>query len=236
MKKIFYLLLSLTIVSCARFGKDDAEIVEPLPSYIKELFVGNKDCIPQPSFGLRVEQKFYSTANTTYDNYTDQSFQNFDVNNGIFYIQKEGFYNLFPNFIKQNETVVANGGNYTVKDISPRLQIQSHLPKSYLNNLKTGSYVLNNDSYLTHILGFEISINIVCSLNENPNYSYCAAYNVDLKKPYQFNIDCIDRSDLANVKISGKFEGTFTPNMSENPNVNMAESKFIKGNFSYIFR
>ena len=236
MKKLLYLPLLILIVNCSRFGQDPAEIVEPLPSYMKEVFAENKDCIPQPSFYLNVGEKTYYDPINSYDNYTDQSFVNFDGNHSIFYINDDGFYDLFPNFPAKNSSVIVNNENYSINEIYPRLQVTSNLPKSYLNNLKIGSYVLNNDDYTKHTLGFKVELAVNCSLNENPNYSYCAFYKIDLKKPHQLKIDCIDKSDPANVKVSGTFEGTFISNLSEDPNVNMAESKFIKGNFSYIFR
>ncbi len=236
MKKLLYLPLLILIVNCSRFGQDPAEIVEPLPSYMKEVFAENKDCIPQPSFYLNVGEKTYYDPINSYDNYTDQSFVNFDGNHSIFYINDDGFYDLFPNFPAKNSSVIVNDENYSINEIFPRLQVTSNLPKSYVNNLKIGSYVLNNDDDIKNTLGFKVTLGVNCSLNENPNYSFCASYNVDLSKPYQFKINCIDKSDPSNVKISGQFEGTFAPNFYGDNNTNLAESKFIKGNFSYIFR
>lgn len=236
MKKLFYLPLLILIINCSRFGQDPAEIVEPVPSYMKELSTGNKDCIPQPSLGFTVGQVTYANTNVSYDNYTDQSFPNFDVNHGIFYLDTNKFYEMFPSFPAVNSTLVLNDANYTIKETHAKWQITSNLPKSYLNNLKTGSYVLNNDDYAKHTLGFNINLAVVCSLYEDANNSFCALYKIDLKKAYHFKINCVDKSDPANVKISGQFEGTFVPNIYGDDNSNLAESKFIKGNFSYIFR
>lgn len=229
MKKLLYLGVLIAIAGCTRFGQDAAEIVEPIPPYMKEVFSGNKDCRAENVIELQVGQTFYSKINPVREIYTDQSDPNFDSNFSVYSIEKENFYELFPNFIPINSTVLINSEQFTIKDIDAHVQILSHLPKGYLNNLKTGSYFLNNDP-LNKTLGFKAEILARCSLKESTSYSYCITYTMDLNKPYHFTIDCIDKTDPANVKISGKFDGTFTSNE------NAADSKFVKGSFSTIFR
>ncbi|MDP5099739.1 MAG: DUF2147 domain-containing protein, partial [Nonlabens sp.] len=111
------------------------------------------------------------------------------------------------------------------------LKVSINLPENLTENIDIGSYYLSeNPDNKVIDLWFQWEI-----IHDDANNYYETGYvlNIDKNKPYNIDINCIDRTNQDKIRLSGSFSATFVgKEFSSNSNEIIYEIP-ISGNFSY---